>query len=47
MLLVDMFSQLHYLTYNFRYKSLKSYKIDKIVDFTQQFSWSIFTHYWY
>ena len=52
LLLVDVFSQLYYLTYakknnkfkcrTYRYKSLKSWKIDNI-DLTQQFSLSIFT----
>ena len=53
LLLVDVFSQLHYLTYAkkqqcraYRYKSLKSWKID-IVDLTQQFSSSIFTYFRY
>ena len=47
LLLVDVFSQLYYLTYakkqkcrTYRYKSLKSWKIDNI-DLTQQFSLSI------
>ena len=49
LLLVDVFSQLYYLTYakkqqcrTYRYKSLKSWKIDTI-DLTQQFSLPIFT----
>ena len=53
LLLVDVFSQLHYLTYakkqqcrTYRYKSLKSWKIDNI-DLTQQFSLSIFTDFRY
>ena len=53
-LFVDMFSQLYYLTYakkqpqrrDFRYKSLKLWKIDNI-DLTQQFSLSIFTDFRY
>ena len=53
-LFVDMFSQLYYITYakkqpqrrDLRYKSLKSWKIDNI-DFTQQFSLSIFTDFRY
>ena len=52
LLLVDVFSQLYYLTENatkqqgrtYRYKSLKSWKIDNI-DLTQQFSLSIFTDF--
>ena len=53
LLLVDVFSQLYYLTYakkqqcrTYRYKSLKSWKIDNI-DLTQQFSLSIFTDFRY
>ena len=55
LLLVDVFSQLHYLTYAkknnnvgliYRYKSLKSWKINNI-DLTQQFSLSIFTDFRY
>ena len=53
LLLVDLFSQLYYLTYakkqqcrTWRYKSLKSWKIDTI-DLTQQFSLSIFTDFRY
>ena len=53
LLLVDVFSQLYYLTYakkqqcrTYRYKSLKSWKIDTI-DLTQQFSLSIFTDFRY
>ena len=53
LLLVDVFSQLYYLTYakkqqcrTYRYKSLKSWKIDNI-DLTQQFSLSIFTDFCY
>ena len=46
LLLMDLFSQLHYLNNNVgltaEYKSLKSCKIDTI-DLTQQFSLSIFT----
>ena len=51
LLLVDVFSQLYYLTYakkqqcgTYHYKSLKSWKIDTI-DLTQQFSLSIFTNF--
>ena len=52
LLLVDVFSQLYYLTEYatkqqgrlYRYKSLKSWKIDNI-DLTQQFSLSIFTDF--
>ena len=52
LLLVDVFSQLYYLTEyatnqqgrTYRYKSLKSWKIDNI-DLTQQFSLSIFTDF--
>ena len=53
LLLVDVFSQLYYLTYamkqqcwTYRYKSLKSRKIDNI-DLTQQFSLSISTDFRY
>ena len=53
LLLVDVFSQLYYLTYakkqqcrTYRYKSLKSWKIDNI-DLTQQFSLSILTDFRY
>ena len=53
LLLVDVFPQLYYLTYAkkqqcraYRYKSLKSWKID-IVDLTQQFSLLIFTDFRY
>ena len=57
LLLVGVFSQLYYLTdtknkttmsdlYNYRYKSLKSWKIDNI-DLTQQFSLSILTDFRY
>ena len=54
LLLVDVFSQLYYLTEyatkqqgrTYRYKSLKSWKIDNI-DLTQQFSLSIFTDFRY
>ena len=53
LLLVDVFSQLYYLTYaketimsDFRYKWLKSWKIHNI-DLTQQFSLSIFTDFRY
>ena len=52
LLLVDVFSQLYYLTeyatkqqgQTYRYKSLKSWKIDNI-DLTQQFGLSIFTDF--
>ena len=52
LLLVDVFSQLYYLIEyatkqqgrTYRYKSLKSWKIDNI-DLTQQFSLSIFTDF--
>ena len=52
LLLVDVFSQLYYLTdgkkkqqcRTCRYKSLKSWKIDNI-DLTQQFNLSIFTDF--
>ena len=52
LLLVDVFSQLYYLTEYatkqqgriYRYKSLKSWKIHDI-DLTQQFSLSIFTDF--
>ena len=51
LLLVDVFSQLCYLTYasqktvwDFRYKSLKSRKIDN-TDLIQQFSLSTFTDF--
>ena len=52
LLLVDVFSQLNYLTQyatkqqcrTYRYKSFKSWKIDNI-DLTQQFSLSIFTDF--
>ena len=52
LLLVDVFSQLYYLTEcatkqqgrTYRYKSLKSWKIDNI-DLTQQFGLSIFTDF--
>ena len=52
LLLVDVFSQLYYLIEyatkqqgrTYRYKSLKSWKIDYI-DLTQQFSLSIFTDF--
>ena len=53
LLLVDVFSQLYYLTYakkqqcrTYRYKSLKSWKIDNI-DLTEQFSLSIFIDFRY
>ena len=53
LLLVDVFSQLYYLTYakkqqcrTYRYKSLKSWKIHNI-DLTQQFDLSIFTDFRY
>ena len=53
LLLVDVFSQLYYLTYakktimsDFRYKRLKLWKIHNI-DLTQQFSLSIFTDFRY
>ena len=53
LLLVDVFSQLYYLTYatkqqrwTYRYKLLKSRKIDNI-DLTQQFSLSISTDFRY
>ena len=53
LLLVDVFSQLYYVTYaikqqcwTYRYKSLKSRKIDNI-DLTQQFGLSIFTDFRY
>ena len=54
LLLVDVFSQLYYLTeyatkqqgQTYRYKSLKSWKIDNI-DLTQQFGLSIFTDFRY
>ena len=54
LLLVDVFSQLYYLTEyatkqqgrTYRYKSLKSWKIHNI-DLTQQFSLSIFTDFRY
>ena len=52
LLLVDVFSQLYYLTeyatkqqgQTYRYKSLKPWKIDNI-DLTQQFVLSIFTDF--
>ena len=44
LLLVDVFSELYYLTY--RYKLLKSWKMDNI-DLTQQLSLSIFTDFRY
>ena len=55
LLLVDVFSQLCYLTdakktkqqrWTYRYKSLKSWKIDYI-DLIKQFSLSIFTNFRY
>ena len=53
LLLVDVFSQLYYLTVakkqqcrTYRYKSLRSWKIDNI-DLTQQFDFSIFTNFRY
>ena len=44
LLLVDVFSELYYLTYH--YKLLKSWKMDNI-DLTQQLSLSIFTDFRY
>ena len=51
LLLVDVFSQLYYVTYvkkqqcrTYRYKSIKSRKIDNI-DLTQQFSLSVSTDF--
>ena len=53
LLLVDVFSQLYYVTYvnkqqcrTYRYKSIKARKIDNI-DLTQQFSPSVSTDFRY